>query len=85
MNEKRSGLMEILSRSQQWGSPLLPWLIVEVLGASLCILPMFPASLLLATVGFRMSGNIGAVLGMVVPIITGIEIWNGIKRRLKNQ
>jgi len=85
MKRTTSTLMQVLKRSQQWGSPLLLWFIVELLGGGGCMLLMFPVSLFLAIVCSKVAGNIAGLVGMMAPMIVGIEIWNAIKRRLKDQ
>jgi len=49
------------------------------------MLLMFPVSLFLAIVCSKVAGNIAGLVGMMAPMIVGIEIWNAIKRRLKDQ
>jgi hypothetical protein len=78
-------LMHVLTRSQQWGSPLLPWFIVELAGLSVCLAAMPPAGIVLGALGYHLFGEVGAGGGLAIPAFVGIEMWSSIKRRLKDQ
>ena len=83
MKTKGEKLVEIVRKSQQWGSPFLLWFIVELLGGGGCMLLMVPASMVLAIVCWEVGGETAGLAGWVAPMIVGCEIWNGIKGRLK--
>jgi|GEM_PF-6876832 len=84
MKTQHDSLLEVLRRSQQWGSPFLLWFMVELLGGGACMLLMFPVSLILAIVCWKVAGDLAGLMGMTAPLILAVEVWNAIKRKVKD-